>query len=161
MTGNAVIATAQLLVGGAATDKTVLDVSNLAGGVLTLSSAQTLGGGGEIVGSVSTTGLFAPGNSPGDFNVSGKIVNGVSAGGNLTVGGTGRIIIEYGKRAGDPPTAPLVVDQVIVTGSLVLTPKSLVEPGVQIVLRKYVDSGTWTSFVTPTEVLIIETRIIG
>jgi hypothetical protein len=149
MTGNAVIATAQLLVGSAATEKTVLDVSNLAGGVLTLSSEQTLGGGGQIVGSVATTGLFAPGNSPGVFDVSSKTVNGVASGGTLTVNGTGRITIEYGKRAGAPPTAAPVVDQVNV-GQLVLNPRSALDRGVQIVFSKYVDSGSWSSFVTPT-----------
>jgi autotransporter-associated beta strand protein len=144
LTGNAKIDTAQLLVGATATglDKTtVLDVSELPDGVLKLSDKQTLGGGGRVVGSVVTNGVFAPGNSPGEFTVSQKAVNGVSSGGNLTVGTGGRIVIEYGQRVGD---STLTLDKLSVSGVLTL------DPSVKIVLSKFVDSGSWGSFLTPT-----------
>jgi autotransporter-associated beta strand protein len=139
MTGNAVIGTSQLRVGASASEKPTLDVSGLSGGVLTLSGSQTLSGGGTITGSVTTYGNFSPGNSPGTFTVATKTTNGVESGGNLTIGSGGSVTIEYGQRSGDPIT----FDKVDVGGTLTL------EPGVKIVLRKFVDGGSWTSFVTP------------
>jgi uncharacterized protein with beta-barrel porin domain len=93
-----------------------------------------------VVGSVATSGLFAPGNSPGTFTVSGKTVNGVVSGGNLTVGAGGRIAIEYGRQVGD---IAITVDQVVLAGTLTL------HPSVSIAFSKFVDSGSWASFVTP------------
>jgi autotransporter-associated beta strand protein len=143
MTGNAKIETAQLLVGATVSDKsTVLDVSGLPDGVLKLSDTQSLGGGGTVVGSIATGGLFTPGNSPGTFTVSAKTVNGISSGGNLTVGAGGRILIEYGKLAG---ASGVTVDKVdVASGALTLDAST-----VKIVFSKFVDSGSWSNFVSP------------
>ena len=140
MTGNAVIGTAQLRVGTSASEKPVLDVSNLAGGLLTLSGSQSLSGGGTIVGSVATTGAFSPGNSPGTFTVATKTSNGVESGGNLSIGIGGTVTIEYGRFSG---ASTLTSDKVVVAGVLTL------DPTVRIGFAKFVDGGSWTSFVTP------------
>jgi autotransporter-associated beta strand protein len=138
LTGNAKIETAQLLVGGNASERPTLDVSSLAGGVLTLSKSQSLGGGGTIVGSVVTSGIFAPGNSPGTLTVEKNTV--VDGSGNLTLDSGARILIEYGVQAG---TSQVTADRVVVAGTLTLGSQ------VKIVVSKFVDSGSWTSFVTP------------
>lgn len=141
MGSGAKIETAVLKVGGAVGDKPTLDVSSLSGGVLSLSSAQTLGGGGTVVGSVVTTGVFAPGNSPGDFTVSSKTTGSGVSGGNLTIGAGGSVLIEYGKEAA---TGTIKSDTVTVAGTLTL------DPTASIKFSKYVAAGTWNSFSAPS-----------
>ena len=140
MGSGAKIETAVLKVGGAVGDKPTLDVSSLSGGVLSLSSAQTLGGGGTVVGSVVTTGIFTPGNSPGDFTVSSKTSGSGVSGGNLTIGAGGSVLIEYGKEAA---TGTIKSDTVTVAGTLTL------DPTASIKFSKYVATGTWNAFTAP------------
>jgi hypothetical protein len=89
MTSSSSIGTTLLKVGTSSSDKAVLDVSNLSGGALVLSSSQTLSGGGKVVGSVVSNGVFSPGNSPGTFTV-GKAAS--NTGGDLTL--NGQVLIE-------------------------------------------------------------------
>jgi len=135
MTSSSSIGTTLLKVGTSSSDKAVLDVSSLSGGALVLSSSQTLSGGGKVVGSVVSNGVFSPGNSPGTFTV-GKASN---TGGDLTLNGA--VLIEYGKNSG---TGNIDTDVVVVGGTLTFG------AGSSIVLSKYTDGSTYTDFATTT-----------
>lgn len=130
MTAGASIQTAALKLGKTASDKPILDVSNLAGG-LALTSSQTLSGGGTLMGSVQTNGAFKPGNSPGVFTVAKSTLIGAdgTVGGNLVLNSTSTTEIEYGKRLDN---SQYNWDQVVVGGSLSIV------TGARIVVSPYV-----------------------
>jgi autotransporter-associated beta strand protein len=133
MTSDAKIQTAELKIGATATDKPTLDVSSLVGG-LVLTGSQTLSGGGTVVGSITSRGVFSPGNSPGTFTVATKTTGATVTGGDLTIGNGGTVLLEYGVVA---PSTALVSDQVVVAGTLTF------DAGSSVLVRPF------GSFVTP------------
>jgi uncharacterized protein with beta-barrel porin domain len=119
MVSGASLEVAVVKLGTSVNDRPVLDVTGLDNG-LVLSSSQILSGGGTIVGSIKTTGTFAPGNSPGTFTVqkSSVLLPDGSYGGNLVLDTGSKTQIEFGKRSVD---GVWVSDKVVVQGSLTLS----------------------------------------
>jgi autotransporter-associated beta strand protein len=112
MGAGAAIQTAELRIGTSATDRPVLDVSQVTSG-LVLTSSQTLAGGGTVVGSVRTSGAFKPGNSPGLFTVAKSTAT--PSGGNLYLDSSSVTQIEYGMRADN---SLYEWDKVVLAGTL-------------------------------------------
>jgi len=123
MGSSASIATTGLQIGKTSGEKPTLDVTSLSGGSLTLTASQTLSGGGTLVGSVVTSGVFSPGNSPGTFTVASKTTGTTTTGGDLTIGSTGSVVIEYGVNS---PSTTVISDQVVVAGTLTFASGSTV-----------------------------------
>ena len=128
MGSSASIATTGLQIGKTSGEKPTLDVTSLSGGSLTLTASQTLSGGGTLVGSVVTSGVFSPGNSPGTFTVASKTTGTTTTGGDLTIGSTGSVVIEYGVIS---PSTTVLSDQVVVAGTLTFA------SGSKVLIRPY------------------------
>ncbi len=150
MGSGASVATTELKIGKTSSDKPTLDVSGLSGGSLTLLSTQTLSGGGTLLGSLVSNGVFSPGNSPGDFTVGSKTTGSTTTGGDLSIGSTGTVIIEYGVTT--PGSLSIVSDHVTVAGTLTFA------TGAKVIVRPY---GSFVTTGTSFTSVFAATNIVG
>jgi len=149
MGSSASIATTGLQIGKTSSDKPTLDVTSLSGGSLNLTASQTLSGGGTLVGSIVSSGVFSPGNSPGTFTVASKTTGSTTTGGDLTIGSTGTVILEYGVIS---PSTTVVSDQVAVAGTLTFA------SGSKVLIRPY---GSFVTVGTTFSSVFSASSIVG